>query len=44
MQDFAVTQAEGLKEGPRARTLPARLALIAVMLGWAALLPAPRSA
>jgi hypothetical protein len=42
MQDFAVTRAEGMKEEPRARTLPARLALIAVMLGCAAMLPAPR--
>jgi hypothetical protein len=42
MQDFAVTQAEGLKERPFACTLPARLALLAVMLGWAAMLPAPR--
>jgi hypothetical protein len=40
MQDFAVTETVGLKEGRRARRLPARLALLAVMLGWAAILPA----
>ena len=42
MQDFAITQAEGLKEGPLARTVPARLALLAVMLACVAMLPGPR--